>query len=453
MSDKNKWSKEEILDIADSALGKTFKDFKFSKNNNKGGFGHTIEEELFEYAPNPDAEPDFKEANIELKVTPYKKNKNGTFSAKERLVLNIINYMQEHHIDFYSSSFWSKNQQLLILFYLHVTGRKKEDFRITHRLFYDYPKEDFLIIKQDWEKIVRKIELGLAHEISEADTMYLAACTKGQNKRSLRKQPFSNIKAKQRAYSFKQSYMTQLIRQMLNQNNKEERLLNYKELEFDSFENVIIRKLSPYFGKSAKELFSQFGLKTTAKSKYHLLIGKMLGISGSINNAREFIMANIVPKTIRIEENDTIKEHMSFPAFKFKKIAYENWDSSEIRELFETTKFMFIVFRKINGYYYFEKVHFWNMPLSILDKQVKDVWKETKNVILDGSIVGNISKTGKRKTNFPGSTYNHICHIRPHARDANDTYDLPVADKLTSLKSYTKQCFWLDRRYIKEIIS
>lgn len=44
-----------------------------------------------------------------------------------------------------------------------------------------------------------------------AYTMYLAACTKGANAASVRRQPFSQIPAKQRAYSLKGSYMTQVF--------------------------------------------------------------------------------------------------------------------------------------------------------------------------------------------------------------------------------------------------
>ena len=35
-----------------------------------------------------------------LKVTPYKKIKDGKLSAKERLVLNIIDYMAEYKNEF-----------------------------------------------------------------------------------------------------------------------------------------------------------------------------------------------------------------------------------------------------------------------------------------------------------------------------------------------------------------
>jgi DNA mismatch repair protein MutH len=55
--------------------------------------------------------------------------------------------------------------------------------------------------------INKKITSGKTHELSEGDTFYLGACTKGANALSVRKQPFSEIPAKQRAYSFKQGYV------------------------------------------------------------------------------------------------------------------------------------------------------------------------------------------------------------------------------------------------------
>ena len=48
---------------------------------------------------------------------------------------------------------------------------------------------------------------------------------------------------------------------------------------------------------------------------------------------------------------------------------------------------------------------------------------------------------------------NGVCHVRPHGRNAKDTNPLPVKDKLTNATEYTKQCFWLNNSYIKEIIS
>ena len=118
-------TEEEILDIVDTLKGKTFKEINYSSGN-KGGFGLVIEEEVFGINPNNNPAPDFEEANIELKVTPYKINKNNTLAAKERLVLNIINYNNENLYDFYQSSFWKKNETMLIIFYLFEENKEKK---------------------------------------------------------------------------------------------------------------------------------------------------------------------------------------------------------------------------------------------------------------------------------------------------------------------------------------
>ena len=73
----------------------------------KGAIGTVIEESWFGYTPNSESEPDFPEAGVELKVTPYLRGKNG-IRAKERLVCNIINYMEEYDKTFQTSAFWHK---------------------------------------------------------------------------------------------------------------------------------------------------------------------------------------------------------------------------------------------------------------------------------------------------------------------------------------------------------
>ena len=67
-----------------------------------------------------------------------------------------------------------------------------------------------------------------------------------------------------------------------------------------------------------------------------------------------------------------------------------------------------------------------------------------------GNIVKYIKK-GKRKTNFVGISENEVCHVRPHGRNSRDTITLPVPDKLTGVTEYTKQCFWINNNYIREI--
>lgn len=452
------YSEEEIAFISQSAIGKSFREIKNTElitvedgKIQKGSMGGIIEEYLFGIEPNGESEPDFIDAGIELKVTPYKRNKDNTLSAKERLVLNMIDYMTEYKNEFFSSHFWFKNNRLEIMWYLHEDNKDKLDLKITNEILMDLAEsEDLKQIEKDWYAVIKKIRDGKAHEISEGDTMYLGACTKGANANSKRKQPFSDILAKNRAFCFKASYMTQLVRKFIGDYSNVEKILKNKNETFDDFVNNVINK---YKGKTQKELMELFNIESTSKSVNSIIVSRMFGVKGSLNETEEFLKANIIPKTIRVEENGRVKESMSFPAFKYMDLVNQEWETSDFRESLESTKYLFFIFKMENNEYVFKGIKLWNMPELTLEKEVKEMWQKTVSVIKSGNIVKVVDNNGYRITNFPGMAENKVCHVRPHARDAQDTLPLPINDKLTGASHYTKHCFWLNNSYIKEIIS
>lgn len=449
-------TEEEILYTGSTLLRKRFKEIGDTKDGllSKGSIGQFVEEKAFHYSPNSDSSPDFLTANIELKVTPIKKNNNGSYSAKERLVLSIINYVEEAKKSFETSTFWQKSSSLYILFYQWEPNKKREDFQIVFDYLLRYPEEDLLIIRNDWKIIHDKILTGKAHEISEADTMYLAACTKGVNSLSTRNQPYSDIPAKQRAYSLKTSYMTHLLRTKIipSQDPAMRLITDVQDLEKQTFEQVIYNRLKPYFGMKVSDLKRRYNLNET-KNINEIIIAKLLGVDGKVSKTEEFQKANIVPKTIRLEKNNRIIESMSFPTFKYEEIVEQQWEDSDLRDYFDSTKFMFIVFKRVVDDYELHNIVFWNMPYEILEKEVKKVWEDTKQVIKSGNIVKHITQKGKRLTNFPKMNDSSVMHVRPHAQDAEDTYRLPFPDKLTGDDKYVKHCFWLNNNYIKYIIT
>lgn len=460
---RKNYTEEEITILAQSAIGKTFgelqdmnvktvkseeyddKDDKF----NKAFFGHIFENDVYKYGSNSISAPDFEEAGIELKVTPYKRNKDNTLSAKERLVLNIINYMEEYKNDFFNSHFWYKNNRIQIIWYLYEQGVNKKDLKVTHEKLFTFPEEDLKIVIEDWYAIIKKIKDGKAHEISEADTMYLGACTKGANAQSLRPQPFSPKKAMQRAFCLKTSYMTQLVRKYIGNYENVEKVINNTYITFSQFVNNVVNK---YKGMTQKQLMEEFNIESTAKNLNAMLISRMFGVKGNLSETDEFLKANIVPRTIRIEENGRIKESMPFPAFKFTDILNQEWETSDLREQLETTKYMFFVFKMINGEYVFKGIKLWNMPELQIQLEAKHVWELTHICIVTGNIVKEIDKKGNRITNFPGISVSKVCHVRPHARDSKDAFELPVRDKMTNATEYTKHCFWLNNKYLEEIL-
>lgn len=449
------YSYEEIKSISQSAIGKSLKDImddkfiNFENEGNKGSLGQLIEHYLFNINNNSDSEPDFIDAGIELKVTPYKRIQNNLLSAKERLVLNIIDYNTEYKNEFKTSHFLSKNKKIQLLWYLWTPDGNKYNYLITHEKLLDLElSNDIKQIEQDWNTIITKIKNGQAHEISEADTMYLGACTKGANSNSVRTQPFSEIKAKQRAFCFKTSYMTQLVRKYIGNYDDVEKIINDSNKNFIDYVNDVIYK---YKNKSQTELLNLFNINSTAKNINSILVSRMFGIKGKLSDTDEFAKANIVPRTIRIEENGKIKESLPFPAFKYTEIINQSWENSDLRNDLESTKYMFFIFKKENNEYIFKGIKLWNMPVLTIENEVKSVWDKTVSIVKSGNIVNNITN-GIRSTNFPGMAENKVCHVRPHARNANDTYELPIEDKLTGVKKYTKHCFWINSKYLEEIL-
>ena len=421
----------------------------------KGNFGQILEKFYFGYEPNSDAEPDFKEAGIELKSSPLKTLKNGDFRSKERLVLNIINYLEVHKEEFETSSFWKKNAHLLLVFYLHDKDLDLLDYLIKLVDGWQYPNEDLKIIKQDWEFINQKIKDGKAHELSEGDTFYLGACTKGSTAlKSFRDQPFNEEQAKQRAYSLKQGYVNHIIANIAQEETAVYgKIIEQPEIleKVRSIEEIVILKFHPFYGKSAEQIEQELGLELNQKAKSYFanLTNAILGLELG-QKIEEFEKADIQVKTIRLKENDLPKEDISFPTFEYQELVETDWEDSDFKNILES-KFFFVFYQFEGENLILRKVKFWNMPYSDI-LLAKNVWEEMVKTVSSGEIVKEVTEKGVRKTYFPKKTENKVSHVRPHARNAEDTYDLPVADKLTGLTEYTKHCFWLNASYVKDEI-
>ena len=368
------------------------------------------------------------------------------------MVFNIINYLEVVNQEFETSSFWKKNKNILLIFYLHQTGLDILDYIIKIVDEWNFPSSDFDIIKQDWEIIKQKVANGKAHELSEGDTFYLGACTKGANANSTRLQPFSKIPAKQRAYSFKQGYVNHIIACLSNdQSGMYGKLMPKVPSKIkQSIEDVVISKFTPYYNNNINQILNKINvsLKMTAKNFYANLTKAILGIELD-KEIEEFEKAEITVKTVRLKENNLPKEDISFSSFQYTEIVKEEWENSDFKNVLEH-KFLFVFYQFVGEEIVLRKVKFWNMPFSDI-QEAKKVWGRTKYIVSRGEIVKDIKK-GVRYTNFPGKAFNLVSHVRPHAANANDTYPLPKKDKLTKEKKYTKHCFWLNNSYIRDEI-
>lgn len=406
----------------------------------KGGLGELIEEKFFHYKCNNDARADFPKAGVELKVTPYKQNKNGSLVAKERLILTMIDYCTVVEEQFETSHFWEKSRLLLLVYYLYqkeIVNRLQ--YKIGYARLFTPPEQDLKIIKHDFETIVEKIREGKAHELSEGDTLYLGAAPKAATSKDRRKQPFNDEPAKPRAFAFKNSYMTYVLNNYIIPGKA-----TYEPIVkdvVDDFEGYVTDKILEYKDFSVEELCDRFGIDTEKKPKNleAMIAYRILGIKG--NHAEEFEKANVVVKAIRIGKNNKIKESMSFPNFKFKELVEEEWETSTFGTYLSETRFLFVVYKADkNDVLRLKGCQFWNIPYKDLNEEVRKVWEKTKQIILEGIKVERVN--GKNINNLPAASENPVCHVRPHGRNAKDTYELPDG------RQFTKQCFWLNNSYI-----
>lgn len=144
--------------------------------------GNLLEEHYFFYKPNSSPEPDFDKAGVELKATPYEFTKKGT-KAGERLVITMIPNTGPIEIEFKGSHLEKKIKRILMIWYNRIKSQNRTEHSIDFINLYDIYSEicakDLEIILDDYKIIVEKIRSGNAHKLSEGDTKYLGACTKG----------------------------------------------------------------------------------------------------------------------------------------------------------------------------------------------------------------------------------------------------------------------------------
>jgi len=472
----DKTSVESILRHATLLTGKTLREVisaEVPEQNNagKGNLGILVERLFFQHYPPNDHNPDFPEAGLELKSAGVKRDPAipGGYKAKERLVLNLINYHELANETWDASSLLHKSRLLLLLLYLYEERSDPVDRKfVMPPLLVENLSQfqaDLLQIRNDWQVIQGAVLDGRAHEISESDTRLLGACTKSSDSSKFTSQPFSDVPAKPRAFSLKQGYVTFLI-----SSNRQEyvsvfsrwtpperkarepkfKLEPEPELIEESdkspepllattstlLEQQILSKFNDHLGQSENELAQLLKVPRDSKASknyYRLLVNRVLVDSRGV--PLELIKDGIQVKTVRLEGNGKPKEHMSFPHFSYDDLYWQDWEDSDFASQIEQ-KFLFVVFQKQpHGLFTLAQPKFWTMPKGDRD-EAERVWHHAKAAIKSGNY-----------SELPRSSQSLVAHVRPHARNKDDTLQTPQGGK------EVKRCFWLHRNYVAEILS
>ena len=350
-------TKEELLEYTSQIVGKTFKEIDSEhllENENprrqKGLLGHVVETGFYKYPRNSDSRADFEELDIELKVTGYVKNKNGSLRAKERLVLSKIDYNSIINETFETSHVLGKCRNMLIIWYEYDKNKEAKDFLITDYQLYDMG-QDKEIFENDFEIIKGKVLEGKAHELSEGDTSYLGACTKARTSSDRTSQPFSDILSKPRAYSLKNAYMTGILREYI----RTPRIINHtftSKQEFKTVIDYVKNKFKPYFGKTQLEILEEVTGRTydekIPKNISKMISDEIIGKDDELPEKNElFAKTNFIIKNLPIQKNGKPRERMSFKTISLSDFE-ETWEDSFWKNYFEETTIITICYQEVN---------------------------------------------------------------------------------------------------------
>ena len=440
MADQLPYDKNDPVSIeayAKRLVGKTLREMTDAPkladpHQRRGSFGNAMEKYYFKYKPNSDSAPDFPEAGLELKATPVKKvrkHKKDELVAKERLVIGNIDFMSIVNESFEGSHLLYKIPAILLVSYLYEKDKNPLDYIVEAVTVWQIPEEDRAQIEADWNLVVDKVRAGHAEDISGSDTMYLEACTKGATGADRKKQPFSDVEAKPRAWAFKASYMTAVQQSIFSKMESLPRSEDEKNL---GLLELVKNRFSNYFGMTEAELRQHFGL-SASKNICARITNKILGI-GEDSEIEEFAKAGIKPKTMRVKASGMPKEAISFPAFDYFKLAKTSFDESDFFACLQQ-KYLFVVYREDpaeKDTYRLSDVCFWQMPDADLVEACRCYEQMQKNVL-----------AGKADQSVRASE-NRCCHVRPHAQNAADVNPQPYGEPVT------KKCFWLNQKYLKK---
>ena len=436
---------DELLKYTENIKGHTFRDFdkngKLEKNlkRNKGALGQLIEEGFYGYSPNNSAKADFDNLGVELKVTGFVRNKNGTISAKERLVLSKIDYNLIVNENFDFSKLLFKNRKLLIIWYEYEKDKNPADFIIKDFQLYDMDEQgDITIIKNDFEIIKQKVITGEAHELSEGLTSYLGAAPKGINNLDVTSQPNSLKMAMKRAYVLKNSYMTGVLRSI-------NFAFEADDSEYKTIEEYVFAQISKFIGKTQMQIFEEI-FKYEYKAKIPKNLNKMISNKtiGKDSELQEknslFAKTNYVIKNIPVNKQNYPLERMSFRNLVLSEFE-EEWENSRWKNYFEEVTFIVLLYEgntKIkNGFRVFKDIK--KITFDAIDVEL---FGRTYNMVREA-----IKKRDISKLPYPKIIDGQILEIAPKGKKNANAYNTFFD------KDVTKVCFMIDKDFIFKKLS
>lgn len=332
---------EDLLEKTKGLIGVTFGEIDKQSlletlKKDKGLLGKVVETGFYGYPLNNSAQADFANLGVELKVSGFRTLQTGAWSAKERISLSQINYNQIIHEEFDFSSVITKSRKLLFVWYEYIKGVDKKDFVIRDFQLYDLTKVE-PIIRNDYKIIQDKVKSGLAHKLSEGDSVILGAATKGASGQK-QDQPRSPIKAPTRAFSLKNSFVKGVLREHLQGQSGQLTVQLTPAL-------WLWDKIKSYKGMKQLDILkmadSEYVLNAMPKNLNDMLIRRIVGNPKELAKHEIFSKSTYYIKNIPIEKNYRPMEKGTFHTLNISHFE-DTWEESDWKIYFEESSYLYI---------------------------------------------------------------------------------------------------------------
>ena len=456
MGRDRKFSREELIELLDAAMGKTLGEVDINHVFDKtighpkitGIAGDVVEQSILGFDPDNLAEPDIDVDGelIEVKTTGIRKSKtdSSVLEAKEPMSITAVSPNTIVTETFYESKFWHKIRKMLLVYYEYasyetVTAGEYADFFLRGYDIHEFSKYDRRILKSDWELVQKfliflreqpdfeEIEYArLSHELRDK-LLYIDTAPKWPNPPRFR---------------LKRSVVTAIVQEHFSHHPFEHAL---EEISGMASLDAKCRTLTAqYKDKTMQELASLFGINITFdrngnpnKAIAEKIVVKMFGgISEKINSLDLFAKAGIMGKTIVVTNKGGRTEDT-----KLFTIDFDNWlsddvsfEDSQIYDYFANHQLLCIQFKEtIDGdllqskFIGFKRLSFGE---EFINTFVKRIWSVVRGTIKsgnlreticrrkDGSIIYNPSGTVKTEINFPKSADRMKLFLRGTGQDS-----------------------------------
>jgi DNA mismatch repair protein MutH len=417
---------DEIAQSAAEGLG------SWDPNTSKGSVGRLVEL-WFGIEANTDSGPDLAEAGIEIKSVPMRRARRE-LRSKERTSITMIDYRRVAVDPFEGTPLDLKTRLTLYVFFLWSRGTvaRAEDQRIVRVMLHERDAIDRAALTDAYAHVTRVTRDGRAHLLSEGDTSPVGAATKGA-KGQTRKQPFSEVRARPRAFAWRPMYTTGLFHTPVRS-----KLRLPAVSGVDDLTRRVESRLDPLVGATVEQLRTRFAsnVSSTAKNVAAATFRRIL------SGGDEDLMAGLerLGTTVRVSRVDPAtlrpREAVSFTPFDFREVAETPWEESDV--LATLGRILFIVLDAPKG-----------APVGEARLRSIVMWSAEPDTIATMEREYEMFRRAFRETppsDWPSQRSTEVLHVRPHGRDGSDVVPLPNGEM------HVRSSLWLNQRFVQDVI-